>query len=101
VRFEWDARKAAANAAKHGVTFETGALVFDDPRCLFRQDRIDETGEQRWHAIGAAPLDDGSVLLLVAHVYRRSSDEEEIVRIFSARTAGKDDVGRYQEQAFD
>ncbi len=27
--FEWDAEKAAANAAKHGVTFEEATTVFD------------------------------------------------------------------------
>jgi hypothetical protein len=32
--FEWDARKAAANAAKHGVTFDDAVTVFVDANAL-------------------------------------------------------------------
>jgi len=32
--FEWDPAKAAANATKHGVTFEQAAGVFKDPMAL-------------------------------------------------------------------
>jgi uncharacterized DUF497 family protein len=28
---EWDERKAAENLAKHGISFEEAATVFDDP----------------------------------------------------------------------
>ena len=48
-----------------------------------REDRIDETGERRWHALGlAAGLEP---IRLVVHVYREASDGEEIVRIISDR----------------
>jgi uncharacterized DUF497 family protein len=30
VQFEWDEDKAALNLKKHGVRFETAALVFND-----------------------------------------------------------------------
>ena len=30
-RFAWDPEKAAANRAKHGVTFEQAATVFREP----------------------------------------------------------------------
>jgi len=30
-RFEWDARKAEQNLAKHGVTFEQAASALADP----------------------------------------------------------------------
>lgn len=29
--FEWDTRKAASNARKHGVTFDEACTVFGDP----------------------------------------------------------------------
>ncbi|MGH7628195.1 MAG: BrnT family toxin, partial [Gemmatimonadales bacterium] len=29
--FEWDPKKAAANARKHGVTFDEAATAFNDP----------------------------------------------------------------------
>jgi uncharacterized DUF497 family protein len=32
--FEWDARKAAVNRTKHGVSFEEAATVFGDPDAL-------------------------------------------------------------------
>jgi uncharacterized DUF497 family protein len=31
VQFEWDRRKAIANLAKHGVSFEEATTVFGDP----------------------------------------------------------------------
>jgi len=34
LEFEWDADKAASNAAKHGVAFEEAATVFGDPLSL-------------------------------------------------------------------
>jgi uncharacterized DUF497 family protein len=78
------------------------ALALEDENCLVRQDRIDETGVQRWHAVGAAQLDIGCrAVLFVVHVYREVSDDEEVVRIISARRADKHDVKRYQEQEMD
>jgi uncharacterized DUF497 family protein len=36
--FEWDARKAAVNRAKHGVSFAEAATVFGDPDVRRRED---------------------------------------------------------------
>jgi uncharacterized DUF497 family protein len=97
--YEWDEEKNRLNQRKHGIPFEIAALVFEDERCLVRPDRIDERGEQRWHAIGAAGIEPGTaVVLLVVHVLREESNGEEIIRIISARKAEKNDVRRYQEQ---
>ena len=50
MRFEWDCVKNRINQQKHdGLAFESAALVFDDPRAVFRKDRV-VAGEQRWHA---------------------------------------------------
>jgi uncharacterized DUF497 family protein len=38
--FEWDSDKAAANAAKHGVTFEEAVTVFLDLDCLLIRDAL-------------------------------------------------------------
>jgi len=82
MRFEWDEQKSNKNRAKHGVSFETARLVFDDPRAISIQDRH-HAGEERWQTIGRA----GQVItLLVAHTYR-GEEEDEIVRIISARKA--------------
>ncbi|MGA2569905.1 MAG: BrnT family toxin [Terracidiphilus sp.] len=102
MRYEWDERKNRENHRKHGISFELAALVFEDENRLIGLDRVDETGEQRWHALGAVSVEAGTALiLLVAHVYREGRDGEEIIRIISARRAGKNDVRRYQEQEVD
>ena len=103
MRYEWSEAKNLLNQQKHGgVSFELATLVFEDEHCLIDPDRIDETGEQRWHAAGAAKIEpEGSVVLLVVHAYRETNHGEEIIRIISARKAQKHDVRRYQEQAMD
>jgi uncharacterized DUF497 family protein len=39
VQFTWDERKNRANEQKHGTSFETAVLVFDDPYHFSLQDR--------------------------------------------------------------
>jgi uncharacterized DUF497 family protein/uncharacterized protein (DUF4415 family) len=78
MRYEWDEEKNQRNRKKHRVSFEMAVLAFEDERCLVRPDRVDETGEQRWDAIGAARLNpDASVVLFVVYVYREEINGEE------------------------
>lgn len=93
VRFEWDPRKASINLAKHGVAFEVGELVWDDPLHLIVLDRI-ESGEERWHAIG---LVRGVVVLTVIHTYREESGLD-VVRIIGTRRATRTEGKRYEAQ---
>jgi uncharacterized DUF497 family protein len=87
---------------QEGISFELATLVFQDEHRVVSQDRVDETGEQRWLALGAVSTNSGATLIvLVAHVYREDLDGEEIVRIISARRAGKNEVRRYHESAVD
>lgn len=85
MQFTWDERKNRANRRKHGISFETAALVFDDPYHLSTQDREVE-GELRWQTIGMVQ---GRQILLVAHTLSESVHEvnEEVIRIISARKA--------------
>ena len=92
VRFEWDEAKAKTNERKHGVRFEDAMLVFADPYALVNQDRL-EGGELRWQTLG---LVGGIVLLLVAHTVR-SEEQDEIIRIISARRAVRKERKRYDE----
>ena len=92
MRFEWDPKKNTANEAKHGVSFETAAEVFDDPFQLSRQDRH-EDGEERWQTLGML---DGVVILLVAHAYYESGGAE-VIRIISARKATPNERRAYEE----
>ena len=102
MRYEWDELKNERNQRKHGISFELATTVFEDDLCLVRRDRVDENGEQRWLALGAARIShDYGAVLLVVHVYRENNHGEEVIRIVSARAAEKHDVGRYQEQTMD
>ena len=51
MRFIWDEARNRRNRLKHKVSFETAALVFDDPNALNIQDRTVE-GEERWQTLG-------------------------------------------------
>jgi uncharacterized DUF497 family protein len=94
MRFEWDPMKARTNQRKHGITFEQAANVFDDPYALFEQDRTDDqTGELRWKAIG---LVEGVVVLVVVHTIREE-DQAEVIRLISARRAGRKERNRYEQ----
>ncbi|KEY51082.1 BrnT family toxin [Citrobacter amalonaticus] len=90
--FEWDANKARSNVGKHGVRFEDAILVFDDPRHLSRQDRI-ENGEYRWQTLG---LVHGIVVILVAHSIRFEKSGIDVIRIISARKADRKERNRYE-----
>jgi hypothetical protein len=95
MQFEWDSQKDRANQAKHGIDFRTAARVFEDPDMLLIEDRIDDEGELRWHALGLPA--GAEPLIVVVHVYRETSDGEEIIRIISARKASKAEGLRYFE----
>ena len=45
--FQWDDAKAAANDAKHGVTFEAARDVFEDPFAIEQLDDQHNYGEER------------------------------------------------------
>ena len=83
--FEWDPRKARANAEKHGVTFDDAVTVFLDPQALDGPDLQHSSVESRFLRVGQAA--DGR-LLIVAYTLRRSGDAEAI-RIISARRASR------------
>jgi uncharacterized DUF497 family protein len=74
--FEWDPRKARANLAKHGISFEEAATVFADPRVVILDD-----GGSRGHLV-AIGFSARLRLLWVVHVQKAERD-----RIISARRA--------------
>ena len=92
MRFVWDAEKNRRNRVKHRVSFETAALVFEDPHALSIQDRVVE-GEERWQTLGRV----GDItLLLVAHTVHEENGEE-VIRIISARTATAHERRAYEQ----
>ncbi|HEX8757252.1 MAG TPA: BrnT family toxin [Steroidobacteraceae bacterium] len=92
--FSWDQAKGRSNQRKHGVSFETAKLVFEDAHHLSRQDRVVH-GEQRWQTLGRV----GDEVLLVAHACHDTDQDGEYIRIISARRATKLERKIYEEGA--
>lgn len=87
MEWTWDAAKARANLAKHGVSFEAAVLVFDDPMVLVSPDPHPD--DDRWQAIGRVGL--GTLFVVHAIV------EEGAGRIISARRATPSERKRYED----
>jgi hypothetical protein len=89
-RFDWDPAKDRENLRKHGIGFETAKFVFEDPWILSRKDLSHDDAEDRYNAPGEiAP---GTVVFTV-----RERDEEEIIRLISARAASAQEKRTYEE----
>ncbi len=88
--FVWDADKAAANFAKHGISFETAAEVFVDVFVEFLSADVYE--ETRQAAIGQTFAED---LLYVVSIER----EDLLIRIISARAATNRERRIYENSA--
>ena len=84
--------KNRANQEKHRITFETAKHVFEDPTSISIQDR-DTGGEQRWVTIGWVR----DSILLVAHT-RMFNEEQEVIRLISARKANPGERNLYAEE---
>jgi uncharacterized protein len=89
--FEWDPRKAEANATKHGVTFDDAVTVFLDPDALDGPDLQHSAAESRFRRLGRAA---GGQVLIVTYTLRGSGDAEAI-RIISARRASRRERAAY------
>lgn len=87
--FEWEDAKAAANLAKHGVSFEEAATIFSDPCYILWADAAKEGS---FWAIGLSGL---ARLLTVVHVERGLR-----FRIVSARQATQAEAKDYERRRF-
>ncbi len=86
--FEWDDEKAKSNFKKHGVSFEEGATIFNDPKLATISDPDHSEGEERFVSIGVSVV---RRLLTVIHAYRA-----ERIRLISARKATKAEKKNYE-----
>jgi uncharacterized protein len=87
--FEWDKRKAEANAKKHGVSFDEAKSVFVDERAKLIDDPDHSEDEDRFVLLGLSSV---LRLLLVCHCYRA---EGNVIRIISARKASAHEFKSY------
>ena len=86
--FEWDDEKEKSNLKKHGVSFEEGATIFNDPRIATISDPDHSEDEERFVSIGISVI---RRLLTVIHTYRT-----ERIRLISARKATKAEKKNYE-----
>jgi len=85
----WDEKKNQTNIKEHKISFEEAQTVFYDPngKILGDPDHSDE--EDRFIFLGLSKL---LRLLVVCHCYR---ENDETIRIFSARKATKNEKNSY------
>jgi uncharacterized DUF497 family protein len=93
-RFDWDPAKEKANIQKHKVSFRRAATVFRDPHQLSIYDEGHSQYEDRWITMG---IDDGGVVRVVVHTFKRVDEGECEIRIISARKATSRESRQYQE----
>lgn len=74
---EWDDEKNDINKKKHGISFETAALVFADEERIEYFDQLHSTDEDRYVVLGCV-----QGILYVVYTMR-----DEAVRLISARMA--------------
>jgi len=89
MKIEWDPKKAKSNLRKHRVSFEKAATALSDPMTATGLDPDHSITGERYVTFGVS---ERGRLLVVAH-----TDEEETIRIISARIASKGERELYEE----
>lgn len=90
MKFEWDARKAAENLRRHGVSFEEATTAFADPCAIEHYDVEHSQTEERSVTIG---ISQRLRLLFVVHTQRYG----DTIRIISARKVNQTEAHEYAE----
>lgn len=88
--FEWDEKKDKANQIKHRLAFKDARYVFADPFSVSRDDVTAK--EARRQIIGQI----GGILLVLVVYTMRNEEDEEVIRIISARKATAAERRRYE-----
>lgn len=87
--FDWDDAKNVLNIRKQGVSFDDAKSVFYDEHARLIPDNEHSSSEDRFIILG---LNFQAKTLVVAHCYRQN---DEIIRIISARKADKEEIKQY------
>ena len=88
MKFEWDEEKNRINRQKHGISFETAMLVFNDDNRIEIYDFKHSGDEDRYNTIGCV-----NDILFVVYTERK-----ENIRLISARLATKLERSVYYDQ---
>ena len=89
MKIEWDPKKAKLNLRKHKISFEEAATALSDPISATGTDPDHSITEKRYVTFGVS---ERGRLLVVAH-----TEEDEMIRIISARIASKGERKLYEE----
>ena len=90
ITFVWDQSKDKINQKKHGISFNEAKTVFYDENARLISDNEHSQNEDRFILLG---LSYTLRLLIVVHSYR---ENDEIIRIISARKATKNETKFYK-----
>jgi uncharacterized DUF497 family protein len=90
MEFKWDTKKAYSNMRKHKVSFEEAATALSDPMAATGADPDHSLNEDRYVTFGVS---ERGRLLVVAH-----TEDNETIRIISARIASKGERKIYEER---
>ena len=89
MKIEWDPLKGRLNLRKHKVSFEEAATALNDPMTATGADPDHSITEDRYITFGVSKR---GRLLVVAH-----TEEDETIRIISARLVSKGERKIYEE----
>jgi uncharacterized DUF497 family protein len=89
LRFEWDSAKNRHNIEKHGISFEEASSLFlESANYMEIFDAAHSGEEDRYVAIGRIAR---GIIVVVF-----TEDDDEIVRVLSARVATRGERRRYE-----
>jgi uncharacterized DUF497 family protein len=91
IEFFWDEKKFQQNLIKHKVSFEEAKTVFSDENARLVDDPDHSEDEDRFILIG---LSFALKVLTVVHCYH---DNDNNIRIISARKSTKNEERQYKE----
>jgi len=85
----WDEKKNQTNIREHKISFQEAETVFFDPNAKIIHDPDHSIEEDRFIILGISKL---LRLLVVCHCYK---EDDEIIRIITARKATKKEKNEY------
>ncbi|MDB4885654.1 MAG: uncharacterized protein JWN79_1092 [Gemmatimonadetes bacterium] len=89
LRFEWDARKAAANLRRHGIAFAEAETAFLDEHAAVMPDPEHSDDEDRFLLLGMSAA---RRVVVVVHCLR---ERGAVIRLISARKATRSERAQY------
>ncbi|MEZ4869670.1 MAG: BrnT family toxin [Caldilineaceae bacterium] len=89
VQFDWDTDKAQSNYRKHGILFEEGVTVFEDPLSITIADPDHSDNEECLIDIG---MSNRGRILVVVYTERRAH-----IRVISCRPATRAERRIYEQ----